>query len=68
MIELRLIAEVRRMKSYEDMSKDELLSTFKKSDHFKDIKEIRKENRDENKIKRDLRVLYEPEEEDYYKP
>ena len=34
---------------------------------FKGIKEIRKENRDENKIIRDLRALCEPEE-DCYKP
>ena len=49
------------------MSKDELLRVFKKSVPFKGIEEIRKENHDENKIIRDLRALYEPEE-DYYKP
>ena len=48
------------------MSKDELLSAFKESIPFKDIEEI-KENRDEIEIIRDLRALYEPEE-DYYKP
>ena len=39
-----------------------------KNQPFKDIKEKRKKNSDENKIIRDLRVLYEPEEENYYKP
>ena len=40
---------------------------FKNSEPFKDSKEIKKENRNEDEIIRDLRVLYEPEE-DYYKP
>ena len=40
--ELKLISKVRKMKNYEDMSKDELLSAFKKSEPFKDIKEISK--------------------------
>ena len=65
--ELKLIAEARRIKNSEDLSKGELFRASKKSERFKDIKEIRKENRDENKIIRDLRALYEPEE-DYYKP
>ena len=55
------------MSFIEYMSKDELLDAFKKSEPFKGIKEIKKENRDENKIIRDLRALYEPEE-DYYEP
>ena len=63
--ELKLIAKVRRIKNYVDKSIDELLSAFKKSVPFKGIKEIRKENRDEKKIIRDLRALYESEE-DYY--
>ena len=66
--ELKLISKVRKIKNYEDMSKDELLSAFKKSEPFKDIKEISKKNIDENKLIRDLRTLYEPEEENYYKP
>ena len=36
--ELKLIAEVRRIKNYEYMSKDEFLSAFKKSVPFKGIK------------------------------
>ena len=48
------------------MSADELLSVFKTSVPFKGIEEIRNENRDENKVIKDSRVLYEPEE-DYYK-
>ena len=68
--ELKLIAEVRRIKNYKNKSKNELLDAFEQSEPFKDVKEIRKENRDENKIIRDLRVLYElkEEEEDYYEP
>ena len=67
--ELKLIAKFRRIKDYENMFKDELLDTLKKSEPSKDIKDIRKENRDDDKIIRDLRTLYELEEEkDYYKP
>ena len=44
-----------------------MLDAFKNSEPFKGIEEIRKENRDENKIIGDLRALYEPQEEDYYK-
>ena len=65
--ELKLIAKVRRIKNYESMSKYELLSAFKNSIPFKGVKEIKKENRDENKIIRDLRVLCEAGE-GYYKP
>ena len=67
MSELKLIAKVRRIKNYENKSKNELLDAFKKSEPFKDIKEIRKENYNENKIIRDLRALYEAKE-DYYQP
>ena len=67
MSELKLIAEVRRIENYENKSKNELLNTFKKLESFKGFKEIKKENRDENKIIRNLRDLYEPEE-DYYEP
>ena len=67
--DLKLIAKFRRIKNYENKSKNELLGAFKKSGPINDIMEIKKENRDENKIIRDLRVLYEPEEEeDSYKP
>ena len=65
--ELILMAKVRRIKNYENKSKNKLLDALKKSEPSKDIKEIRKENLDENKIIRDLRALYEPEG-DYYKP
>ena len=65
--ELKLITYVRRIKNYENKSKNELLDAFKKSEPFKGIKEIKKENRYENKIIKDLRVLYELEE-DYYEP
>ena len=49
------------------MSKDDLLSAFKKSEPFKEIEKIRKENRDKNKIIRDLKASCEPEEA-YYEP
>ena len=65
--ELKLIAKVRRIKNYENMSKDELLDALKKTEPFKDIKELRIENRDDDKTIRDLRALYESDE-DYYKP
>ena len=64
--ELKLIAKFRRIKNYENVFKDELLDALKKSEPFKEIKELRIESRDDDKIIRDLRVLYEPEE-DYYK-
>ena len=66
--ELKLIAKVRCIKNYENMSKDKLLSAFKKSKPFKDLREIRKENRDENKIITDPRFLYEQENDDYFEP
>ena len=47
--ELKLIAKFRRIKNYETMSKDELISAFKILEPFKDIKEIRKEKHDENR-------------------
>ena len=52
--ELKLIAKFRRIKNYENKSKNELLGAFKKSGPFNDIMEIKKENRDENKIIRDF--------------
>ena len=61
--ELKLIANVRRIKNYENKSKKKLLDALKKSEPFKGSKE----NRDKNNIVKDLGVLYEPEE-DYYEP
>ena len=58
------------MKNYENMSEDELLNAFEGSKGpkpFKDSKEIKKENQDDDEMIRDLRFLYEPEE-DYYEP
>ena len=63
MSELKLFAKVRIIKNYENKSKNELLDAFRKSEPFKGIKETRKENRDEIKITRDLRALYEPKED-----
>ena len=62
--ELKLIPKFRRINNYEIMFKDELLNVFKNSVPFKGITKIRKENRNENKIIRDLRILYKPEEDD----
>ena len=42
--ELKLIAKVRIINNYENKSKNYLLDAFKKSEPFKGIKEIRKEN------------------------
>ena len=47
------------------MSEDELLHPFDDSKPFKDSKEIRKENKDDDEIIRELRFLYEAEE-NYY--
>ena len=66
--ELRLISKLRRkIKNYENMSEDELLNAFKNSKPFKDSKETKKENQDDDEIIRDLRFLYEPKE-NYYEP
>ena len=65
--ELRSISKLRKIKNYENMSDDELLNAFKNSKPFKDSKEIKKENLDDDEIIRDLRFLYEPKE-NYYEP
>ena len=65
--ELRSISKLRKIKNYENMSEDELQNAFKNSKPFKDSKEINKENQDDGEIIRDLRFLYEPEE-NYYEP
>ena len=65
--ELRSVSKFRKIKNYENMSEDELLNAFEDSKPFKDSKEIKKENRDDDAIIRDFRFLYEPEE-NYYEP
>ena len=53
------------------MSKDRLLSMLDKSEQVKKskaIRDIRKESFNSDKILRDIRTLYESEEEDYHKP
>ena len=52
--ELKLIVKIRRIRNYENMSQDALLSAFKNSISFKGVKETKKENFDENKMIRDL--------------
>ena len=49
------------------MSRDKLLDALKNSVPSKNIKELRNKNRDDDKIIRDLRALYEPEK-DHYEP
>ena len=49
------------------MSEDELLSALNASESVKTIREIRKENHDEDIIFRDLRFLLDPEK-DHYEP
>ena len=66
-IELRLISKLRKIKNYENMFEDELQIGFKNSKPFKDSKEIKKENLDDDEMIRDLRFLYEPKE-NYYEP
>ena len=75
--ELKVIANIRGIKGYESMSKDKLFSAlivFKNEDHDADlaninktIREIQKENRDEDKVLRDLGFLFNPEK-DHYEP
>ena len=66
--ELRSISKFRNIKNYENVSEDELLNAFEDYKRpFKDSKEINKENHDNDEIIRDLRFLYEPEE-NYYEP
>ena len=74
--ELKLIAEIRGIKGYKSMSEDRLLSALNASESVKipdtaninkTIREIRKENCDEDKIFRYLRFLLDPEK-DHYKP
>ena len=49
------------------MSKDKLLCALNKSEPVKTRREIRKENRDKDKILRDLKFLLETEK-DHYEP
>ena len=68
--ELRAIAKIRGIKGYKSMFKDNLLSMLDKSEQVKKIKavrDIRKENLDDDKILRDIRTLNESEE-DYVEP
>ena len=47
------------------MSEDKLLSALKKSEQGKNIREIRKENLDEDKILRHLDFIFDPEKHHY---
>ena len=59
--ELKLITKTRGIKGYERISEDRLLSALNESEPLKTIREIRKKNRDEDKIFRDLNFLFEPQ-------
>ena len=63
---LKSVLKFRKIRNYENMSENELLNAFKDSKPFRDSKEIKK-NRDDDEIIRDLRFLYEAEE-NYYEP
>ena len=63
--ELKLIAKIRGIKGYESMSEDKLLSALNKSEPVKTVREIRKENHNENKIFSDLRFLFDTEKAHY---
>ena len=58
--ELKLIAKTKGIKGYKSMSKDKLLSALNASESVKTIREIRKENHDEDVMFRDLRFLLDP--------
>ena len=64
--ELNSVLKFRKIRNYENMSENELLNAFKDSKPFRDSKEIKK-NRNDDEIIRDLRLLYEAEE-NYYEP
>ena len=55
------MTKIRAFKDYERMSGDKLLSALNKSEPVKTRIEIRKENRDVEKIFRDLRFLFDTE-------
>ena len=72
--ELELIAKSRGIKGYKSVSEDKLLNALNASELVKEsktmldpsninktIREIRKENRDEDKVLRDFKFLFDPE-------
>ena len=68
--EIKAVAKIRKTEGYKKMSEDDSLKALEESEKTKPpktIKEIRKENYDRDKIIRDLRALYESDE-DYYVP
>ena len=65
---MKAVAKTRKIEGYKKMSEYGLLKALEESENLKPpktIKEIRKENYDIDKIIRDLRTLYESDE-DYY--
>ena len=68
--ELKAVTKIRKTEGYKRMPEDELLKALEESENTKSpktIKEIRKENYDSDKMIRDLKALYESDE-DYYEP
>ena len=63
--ELKIIAKIRAIKRYERVSEDKLLSALNKSEQGENIREIRKENLDEDKILRHLDFIFDPEKDHY---
>ena len=72
--ELELIVKSRGIKGYKSMYEDRLLNALNASESVKEsktmldptkinktIREIRKENRDEDKVLRDFKFLFDPE-------
>ena len=60
--EMKAVAKIKKIEGYKRMSEDEFLKGLEESEKPKSpksIKEIRKENYDSDKVRRDLRVLYE---------
>ena len=67
--ELELKAKNRGIKDYKSVSIDKLLSMLDKSEQVKEtkvIRDIRKENFNNDKIIRDIRTVCESDKEDYY--
>ena len=67
---MKAVAKIREIEGYKRMPEEKLLKALEESEKPKPpeiIKEIRKENYDSDKIIRDLRALYQSNE-DYYEP
>ena len=71
MLNLSLKAKNRSIKNYKSLFIHKLLTILDKLEQVKKskaIRNIRKENFNNDKVLRDIRTLYESDKEDYYQP